>query len=447
MAQPIKKELQDRAFLGLYDRPATSGLNPRFLREAFNADFRGGVISKRLGLRRVNNTALSGTTGGIFFARFASGTNERLAAHGANISVVTREPSAITQSLPSDWSARTGGTTYWVMLDNQVFIANAIDNDVKYTGSALQKWGIEAPTEVGAVTEGSGAVTSQRRYIAVFYNSTTQQEGAGSPQSSTINLDNEQASVAAPPPTSPTDPQINQWRLYAAIVTAGRPGVFYRVGTSNLGIVVSDNLTDASLQVRQPLEEFSNNAPDGPLKIICPHQGRILAVPQDDQSIVLISDHDGFFSKPESFPIFNYIPINYRDGDVITALASMDEYALIFKRFSIWGILGSWPNITIKAISYRPDHTSLGTIDQRAIAVFDREVVFPSHDGVYMIQKGQTLDEGLFSTNKISGVIDDFYDMVDQSAAMHAAYDRSRKQYRLFCSLRTGQQVNAAVIT
>lgn len=445
MAQPIKKELQDRAFLGLYDRPATSGLNPRFLREAFNADLRGGVISKRLGLRRVNNTALSGTGGGIFFARFASGTNELLAAHGANISVVTREPTAVTQSLPSDWAARTGGTTYWAMLDNQVFIANAVDNDVKYTGSALQKWGIEAPAAVGTITPSAGSVSSNRRYIAVYYNSTTQQEGPESPQSAATSLDNQQASVASP--ATPTDPQVDQWRLYAAIITGGRPGVFYRVGVAALASAIADTFTDSLLQVRQPLEEFTNNAPSGPLRIICPHQGRILAVPQGDRSVVLLSDHDGFFSKPESFPIFNYVPINYRDGDVITAIASMDEYALIFKQFSIWAMIGSWPDISIKAISYRPDHTSLGTIDQRAIIVFDREVVFPSHDGVHVMEKGVKPDEGLFKTSKISGVIDDFYDMVDQSAAMHAPYDRSRRQYRLFCTLRTGQNVNAAVVT
>lgn len=445
MSIPIKKEIQDKAFAGLYQRPSTSGLNPRYLREAFNADFRGGVISKRLGLRRVNNTALSGTGGGIFFARFASGTNERLVAHGTNISVVTREPTAISKSLPSDWSARAGGTTYWAMLDNQVFIANGVDNDIKYTGSALQKWGIEAPAAVGTVTESAGAVTSQRRYIAVYYNSTTQQEGSESPQSSAVNLANEQASVASP--ATPTDPQVNQWRLYAAVVTAGRPGVFYRVGTANLASAIADNLIDSSLQVRQPLEEFTNNAPSGPFKLICVHAGRIVGVPNGDQSVAVISDHDGFFSKPESFPVMNYIPINYRDGDVITAMASMDEYLLFFKRFSIWAMLGSWPDITIKAVSYRPDHTSLGTIDQRAIVVFDREVVFPSHDGVYAIAKGQTVDEGLFNTSKISGKIDDFYDAVDQSAAMHAAYDRSRRQYRLFCSFRTGQNVGAVVVT
>lgn len=445
MPIPIKKELQDKASLGLYQRPATSGLNPRYLREAFNADLRGGVISKRLGLRRVNNTALSGTGGGVFYARFASGTSERLAAHGANISRITREPAAITQSLPSDWSARTGGTTYWAMLANQVFIANAIDNDIKYNATALQKWGIEAPAAVGTVTESAGAVASQRRYIAVYYNSTTQQEGSESPQSSTINLDNEQASVASP--STPTDPQVNQWRLYAAVVVAGRPGVFYRVNTANLASAIADNLSNSSLQVRQPLEEFSNNSPPGPFKIICPHAGRIVGIPQGDQSVAVVSDHDGFFSKPESFPLMNFIPINYQDGDVITAMASMDEYLLFFKRFSIWAMIGAWPDIAIKAVSYRPDHTSLGTIDQRAIVVFDREVVFPSHDGVYAIAKGQTVNEGLFTTSKISGVIDDFYDMVDQSAAMHASYDRSRRQYRLFCSLRTGQNVNAAVIT
>ena len=445
MAIPIRKELQDKACLGLYQRPATSGLNPRYLREAFNADLRGGVISKRLGVRRVNNTALSGTPYGIFYARFASGTNERLAASGGNISRVTREPDNITANLPSDWSARTGGTTYWVMLADHVFISNAVDNDIKYNGSALQKWGIEAPAAIGAITESAGAVTSQRRYIAIYYNSTTQQEGSESPQSSTINLDGEQASVASP--SAPTDPQVNQWRLYAAVITGGRPGVFYRVGTANIASAIADNLSDSSLQVRQPLEEFTNNSPPSAFKIICSHAGRIVGVPQGDQSVAVISDHDGFFSKPESFPLMNYIPINYRDGDVITAMASMDEYLLFFKQFSIWAMIGSWPDISLKAISYRPDHTSLGTIDQRAVVAFQREVVFPSHDGVYVLTKGQTANEGLFSTSKISGPIDDLYDMVDQSAAMHASYDRSRRQYRLFCSLRTGQNVNAAVVT
>ena len=445
MAIQLKKELQAEAFLGLYQRPATSGLNPRYLRECFNVDLRGGTLGRRGALRRVNNTVLSGTQYGLFYARFASGTTERLAAHGGSISKVLREPSAISASLPSDWSARTGGITCWGMLDNQVYIATPVDNPIKYNGTALQKWGIEAPAAVGTITESAGAVSSQRRYIAVYYNSTTQQEGSESPQSSVTSLDNEQASVASP--ATPTDPQVDQWRLYGAIVEGGRPGVFYRVGTANLTVAIADNLSDTNLKIRQPLEEFSNNAPPSAFKFFVIHGGRIFAVPQGDQSIIDVSDHDGFFSKPESFPVLNYIPINYRDGDNITAMASLDNYLLIFKQFSIWAMIGSWPDITIKAVSYRPDHTSLGTIEQRAIVVFDRAVIFPSHDGVYAIAKGEGAQEDLFQTRRLSVNIDDFYDQIDQSAAMHAAYDRSRRQYRLFCSFRTGQNVNAPVVT
>src|SRR3990167_5429788 len=72
---PLKKELQDQDFLGLYQRPTTSGLNPRFLRECFNVDLRGGTAARRLGRRRVNNTALSGTQYGIFYAQFAHRIN------------------------------------------------------------------------------------------------------------------------------------------------------------------------------------------------------------------------------------------------------------------------------------------------------------------------------------------------------------------------------------
>ena len=444
MSIPIRKELQDKAFAGLYQRPATSGLSPRFLRECFNVDLRGGTLSRRGGTRRVNNTALSGTQYGLFYARFASGTNERLAAHGGNISRVTREPAAVTSSIPSDWSARAGGTTYWGMLDNLVFIANSVDNDIKYNGTALQKWGIEAPT-IGAITPSAGSPSSTRRYIATYYNSATGHEGPESTQSAATILDNQQASVASP--ATPTDGQIDQWRLYAAIVTGARPGVFYRVGTANLGVAVVDTFTDALLQVRQPLEEFSNAAPGGPLRLFTIHQGRIVAVAQADRSLLLISDHDGFYSKPESFPALNFVPVNYRDGDFITALASLDDYLFIFKQFSIWAMIGSWPDITFKAVSYRPDNTAIGTIDQRAIYIFDRGIVFPSHDGIYLLKKGSGMNEDLFSTSKISNSIDDFYDQIDQSAAMHAAYDRSRRQYRFFCNFRTGQNVNAPVIT
>lgn len=436
----------DRAWAGLYQRPTTSGLNPRYLREAFNTEFRGGVIARRLGIRRINNTALSGTGYGVFYARFNNGTNERLAAHGGNISRVTREPTAITQNLPSDWSARTGGTTYWVQLNDYVFICNSVDNDIKYGGTNLQKWGIEAPGAAPTMTLSAGLVSSSRQYKATYLNSTTGQEGPDSAASSTQTLSSQQASGASP--TTPTDPQVNQWRLYAAIVTAGRPGVYYRVGTANLGVAIADNVSDATLKTGQVLEEFVNNAPAGPLRFAVPHQGRILAVPQDDRSLIYISDHDGFFSKPESFPVLNYLPINYRDGDVITAIVSFDDYFLAFKQYSIWGVFGAWPDVKIRAISYRPDHTSLGTIDQRAVVAFDNEAVFPSHDGVYVVQKGQlSVEESLFRTNKISTVIDDFYSSVDLNQPMFAAYDRSRRRYTLWCEFRTGQDVNARVVT
>lgn len=442
----LQKELQDRTSLGLFDRPATSGLNPRFLREAFNVDLQGGVISRRLGVRRINNTALSGIGYGLFFARFQSGTNELLAANGGNISRITREPATITQSLPSGWSARTGGTTYWLKLNNYVFICNNTDNDIKYGGTNLQKWGLEAPGAAPTMTLSSGAVSSTRRYRTTYLNSTSAHEGPDSAETSNQVLDNQQASAASP--STPTDPQVDQWRLYAAIVVGGRPGVYYRVGTANLGVAIVDNVSDATLKTASILEEFTNNAPSGPLRIIALHQGRILAVPQDDRSIIYVTDHDGFFSKPESVPILNFIPINYQDGDVITAIVSFDEYFLAFKQFSIWAVIGAWPDIQIKAVSYRPDFTSIGTIDQRAVVAFDKEVVFPSHDGVYVIQKGQLLSaEGLFRSNKISGMIDDFYSAIDLSQTMFAAYDRSRRRYHLWCNFRTGQNVNAPVVT
>lgn len=445
MAIPLKKQLQDKSFMGLWRRPATSGLNARYLRNAINTDFRGGVIARRKGTRRVNNTTLSGTGYGVFYARFNSGTNERLVAHGGNISVVTREPTAITKSLPSDWAAMTGNITYFSMLNDYIFMCNRTDNDFKYGGTNLQKWGISAPAAAPTITTPSGDVASTRRYRATYLNSTSGHEGAESAETSSKTLSNQQGQAASP--ASPTDPQVDQWRLYAAIVTGGRPGVFYRVGTANLGTSISDNLSDATLKTKNILEEFTNNAPSGPLRLQALHQGRIVAVPQDDRSIFYLTDHDGFFSKPESFPTFNFVPVNYRDGDFITAFVSFNEYLLIFKQFSIWAMLGAWPDVKMQAVSYRPDFTSIGTIDQRAVVAFEAEAIFPSHDGIYRIRKGETGDETLFKSRKISGPIDDLYDMVDQSAAMHASYDRSRRQYRLWCSLRTGQEVNRVVVT
>jgi len=441
----ISTEVQEKAFRGLFARPATSGLNPVFLREALNCDFRGGVASRRGGLRRINNTALSGTGYGPFYARFQSGINELLAAHGANISVVTREPTAISQSLPTDWVARVGNTTYFNKLNDSVFICNQTDNDTKYGGTNLQKWGISAPSAAPTITESSGTVSSTRRYKTTYLNSTTVHEGPDSSATADITLTNEQASSASP--ATPTDPQVNQWRLYAAVVSAGRPGVYYRVGTAALGTAIVDNVSDAVLKTAQILEEFTNNPPSGPLRFAVVHQGRILAIPQDDRSIIYISDHDGFFSKPESFPVMNFLPINYRDGDVLTAIVSFDEYFLAIKQFSIWAVIGAWPNVSVKAVSYRPDNTGIGTIDQRAVVAFERGAVFPSHDGVYVIEKGSVASEDLFRTTKISGWIDDFYAQVDLSQNMFAAFDRSRRSYRLWCTLRTGQNQNAPVIT
>lgn len=443
MPIPIKTELNEGPFLGLWDRPATSGLNKRYLRECFNVDLRGGVLMRRLGNRRINNTALSGTQHGIFYAKFNSGTNERLVAHGTGVSKVTREPTALTTNFPSDMTARVGAKTYFVQIENQVFMCNGEDLDWKYNGTNMQKWGISAPASAPTITEVSGSVTSTRRYRTTYYNSTSGHEGPPSAATGDKTLDNEDATISSP--ATPTDPQVDQYRAYAAIVTAGRPGTYYRIGTANLASTLTDNFSDANLKVRNILEEFLNNPPSdiGPFYMIAQHQGRVLAVPDNDRSILYISDHGGFYSKPESFPIFNFLPINYRGGDEIRAIASFDELALIFMKFSIWGMMGSWPDIRLVAVSYQPDRTSIGTIEHKAIKVFDQGVVFPSHDGVYALTKGDKPGLGFFKQSKISDVIDDFYDFVDQNATIHAAYDRSRRQYRLFCSLRTGQNVNA----
>ena len=441
MAIQVHKELQEKSFLGLFDRPATSGVDRRFLRECFNVDLRGGVLSRRLGKRRINNTALSGTQHGVFYAKFANGTNERLVAHGAVISVVTKEPTAITNSLPSDDNTPTGGKTYFAQLANHVFYSNGVDLDEKYNGTARQKWGIEQPSSAPSGSSASGSVSSTRRYRITFYNSTTKHEGPPSDATSDITLSSQDRTVTSP--SQPTDGQIDQWRAYAAIVVADRPGIYYLVGTADIATDITDSKTDAILKVQNVLEEFLNDPPAGPFYLIATHAGRIIAVPAGDKSLLYISDHGGFFSKPESFPVLNFLPINYQDGDIITAIVSMDEFVLIFKRYSIWAMLGTWPDIQLRAVSYRADRTSIGTIDQNAVVAFETEVIFPSHDGVYRLAKGELASEGLFKSNKISGVIDSFYEKVDQSSTIHASYDRSRRQFRMWLTMKTGQSVNA----
>ena len=441
MAIQVHKELQERSFLGLFDRPATSGVDRRFLRECFNADLRGGVLSRRGGKRRINNTALSGTQHGVFYAKFNNGTNERIVAHGTAVSVVTKEPSAITNSLPSDDNTISGGKTYFAQLADLVFMSNATDLDMKYNGTALQKWGIEKPGSAPSGSSASGSVSSTRRYRITFYNSATLHEGPPSDATSDVVLSSQDRTVTSP--SSPTDGQVDQWRAYAAIVVADRPGIYFRVGTANLASNITDSRTDAVLKVQNVLEEFLNEPPAGPFSLIATHQGRILAVPDADKSLLYISDHGGFYSKPESFPVLNFLPISYRDGDDLTAIVSMDEFVLLFKRYSIWAMVGNWPDIQLRAISFRPDRTSIGTIDQNAVVAFEQEIIFPSHDGVYRLAKGELASEGLFKSNKISDVIDNFYDKVDQSSAIHASYDRSRRQYRLWLTMRTGQSVSA----
>lgn len=344
---------------------------------------------------------------------------------------------------------REPGDTVFAQYANVTHIVGPGMVPVKYTGSVVQRHGIQPPTNATGMTAipgGAGNLTGQYRYRVRFRNPTTGQESeAGlvaangvitSPATSlaitTVPNPAAQLVNLANIPVSP-DPQVTMKRLYRTL--SGGDGIWYYLAEiTNATTVYVDNTADTGLgPVMRDLVD--DPIPDSvEIVSVWPQANRLVGIDVDLQAVVYSDAFDldeGFF-KAESWPTDNLIFVSYDDGDPIRGLAALFGSIFVFKERSVWRIEGVPPDLTISPVMYRYDLTGAGALSHKGILVDQDEALFASQDGMYALSR-QSQAEG-FESRRLSSAIDLEWERlsINQRTLVHGVYYRRRRQVRLW---------------
>jgi hypothetical protein len=230
---------------------------------------------------------------------------------------------------------------------------------------------------------------------------------------------------------------VTRWSLYRT--TAGFAKRFL-VGTADIGTVIQDHLTDTVLPSGALAEQLVNMPPDyapragSRFLMLAEHQSLVWGVDNLDRSLVRFSHGTSQYLAPEGWPVERVLPVAHGDGDEITALVSFHEWLVVFKQLSTWAITGSLDtafDVVPCLAATGGKRLGIGCIAADAILHLENEIIFPSRDGFYLIDRFASAKGGL-SAKKISDPIDQAYNCTNFAIGASAVYDRSKQVYVFF---------------
>lgn len=304
------------------------------------------VVSKRQGLSTMNATPITGSPAVIGQYLYKRRSGETLTSHHILVTDNGRMESlsgGTLTNLSTSLDSTSPNPPDFETANNLLFVVNGTDK-VKYNGTAVQDFGIAAPSAPTVASGGVGGMTGTYEVALTYYNSATGQESSRSPVSS-ITLASEDLRVTIP---NAADTQVDFVRIHIRkttlsaflfrVVAGTGINSTYQAWADNYGNVDLD-LSDDDLNdliILSPDEDENDPPPTG-VKFLCWHLSRMFAA---DSSTV-------YYSKvglPESFdPEFTEL-VNPDDGQVITGLHSAGGILLVFKSRGIYGIFGDDPN-------------------------------------------------------------------------------------------------------
>lgn len=438
MALPILSVPMTGRWKGLWRRSRETDVDTMFAKEAKNIELRHNRVAKRQGTKRLHQWG-TGPVYGLWAAKFRDGAAEVIGAAGTTFvkflsgAAPIDPPTPLNQAFPSGTPARTAqAPVIFTQSDDIVFGCNGLDMDVAYDGRVLRRVGIVAPTIppnllLSSSIPGGPAGKLQKgtySYRYTFVNSRTQQESEPSP-ATTIEVTADDLSVGVSPFPS-NDPQVDRTRVYRSVVDGD--GVWLFVDEGNVGASLQDTKSDR--QLGTILEQFVNDPPPGPMKLLAvwPQAQRLLGVPANDPSALYWTDLLPGDPRVESWPLDNLVYVNRDDGDEIVAVIPLYDSVLIQKRRSTWQLNGIPPAVTVAPLQYAENRTGVGGLGQRAPIVLDNEVLLPAQDGAYHV--GRRANDATFATRRVSNAIDDLWAEFEtpDTRWAHGAFCRSRRQ-------------------
>jgi hypothetical protein len=217
-------------------------------------------------------------------------------------------------------------------------------NMFKYNQTAVQNWGIAAPTVAPTYTYGAPGSGTFRavvgfKYMYTYYNSTSGHETYGVEGASTgafgvepgTEIDHVHIAL-----TASTDPQVDKIRIYRTLDGGADP--FYRVATvaNATGNTNYDNTDDLTLETQA---EYTTSDHDPPTACfyICKHKERMFAAHNATYPSRLFWSS---LNEPEAWPTTYYEDRDQGDGGKIRGICSFGDVLLIFKDLGITAVYG-----------------------------------------------------------------------------------------------------------
>jgi hypothetical protein len=432
---------------GVLLRPTPRAVPPGFVRGALNLVMVGGQVRSRPGLKPAHGAAFPDPIRGGGTHYRSDGTRDYLIASGAAIyrMPLYGDPVNLTLAgLPSTEQTRVDPTAGCRFLslsgsDNTSFIFDGVNTNLKWNGTALSKMGLPTPAvpDVPIAAGGTSIGAGTRDYYQTLRTATHESE---------LSEARPVTQVAAGGKTFAfpvngidfDDPQVTRWSLYR---TTNGLAERRLVATADLGVTITDNLTDLLIVDNGFAEQLVNMPPDASPRTgshfiaLAEHQSLVWGVDNLDRSIVRMSWGTSQYMAPEGWPVERTIPIAHGDGDEITALVSFHEWLVVFKQLSTWAITGGldtdYKVVPVLAAT-GGKRLGIGCIAADAILHLENEIIFPSRDGFYLIERYASALQGGLSAKKVSDPIDIAYNCTNFALGAAAVYDRSKQTYMFF---------------
>ena len=399
--------------------------------------------------------------------RLASGTYVTVTSVTPSTRTIVVSPALGSNPQSADvvqfYPLRTAADTHFVQYANMTHIVTDTDPagetpPIKYRNTSgatyeLQKHGIAAPTHSGtapaAADGGAGNLSANALYSwrFKFRNADTVHESEAGPEvMHTIGGTNQEVDLTNLPVS--VDPQVTHLDIYRT--TANGAGIWFFVASITNGTTShTDNVSDVLLGAQ--MREFLDNVIPDEIGVLAlwPHANRLIGINRATGAVVFSDqiDLETGSLKPESWPVDNFLFINYDDGDKPIAVLPFFDSVLIVKERSVFRITGIPPAIMVEPVIFRQDLTAVGTFNQKAVVVDQNEALLPFADGVYQISRWEG-DQGSFQSRRISRAIDAGWQDLNlaQVKKSHAVFFRERRQYRIFTPSSTATEPDRSYV-
>jgi len=438
----------DGYWRGIFQRESPRSQEPGWQNEALNVQFRGGACQGRPGIRPLHGTDFAGNVTGIHWHVNSDGTRQLLVAND----IGTFEQCAfggdpVTMPLTGlpliDQVRVPQGKVWFLSLSgglNQTFIYDGVNQNIKWNGTILSKMGLPDGPTPPVPTPGVGVIKKGTyKYVMTLNTPTHEGDTSVVLREVTQTVSTQSLSFASPTQVADgvgdaasialaaslntyDDPQVLTWRLYR---TAADQALYYLVAEADIGTPIIDNFTDVELIASDKAEQFTNSYPQAPIIALCEHRGQLVAVMADYPSVLRFSNFDPSYMVPEGWPKGQTIPVAIGDGDLLTALASFNEWLVVFKSNATYAIVGeSYSEYKLVPVLASGTRQGIGTNFPGSVLHIENSVHFASRDGIYRIERS-----GSLAASRISSAIDDLYSAVNFSLGSATFFDRKKRLF------------------